>query len=239
MRLICSINFLAVHGHFFRVVTSIVLSCRIRCRFARFIFFVLFILCIPIHFLIFLSCYGRATAIQQLLAAFQLKLSAGGLDHFRLEDELGNIETVFVGDPNRLEKFSGRLPRENLFGNLVHSWIFDPVVMRADYSNRIAWGIEPQAWADMPLEQMRENIWETYRMLSPVPLLDHWCEPLLRATADDYITLMHKTAYRPIGRCSAFRVHLDDSFLERVSDLVKRGVLTLEPQAEAQLKLAA
>ena len=191
--------------------------------------------------LLFMSCYGRDTAIQQLLAAFQLKSGAGGLDHFRLEDPEANVETVFVGDPGRLEKFSGRMPRENLFGNLVHSWIYDPAVIRPDFSNRVTWVIEPLTWEEIPPEQMSCKVWETYRVLSPVPLLDHWRSPLLDATAGNYVTLMHETAYQPIGRCSAFQVHLDDSFLERVSNLVKSGVLTLDPEEVEvpRLKLVA
>lgn len=184
--------------------------------------------------LLFMSCYGRDTALQQLLAAFQLKANAGGLDHFRLEDSMSNLETVFVGDPGRLEKFNGRLPRENLFGNLVHTWIYDPAVIRPDFANRSSWVIEPRPWSEMSREEMRAKVWETYRVLSPVPLLDHWCDTLLKATADHYVTLMHQTAYKPVGRCWAFRVHLDDSFLERVSMLVKSGELTLEPTEKSE-----
>lgn len=187
--------------------------------------------------LLFLSCYGRDTAIQQLLAAFQLKSSQGGLDWFRLECD-GATQTVFVGDSDRLEKFSGRLPRENLFGNLAHSWIYDPVVMRPDNSNRIAWVIEPEAWSESLKERLRDKVWRTYQSLSPVPLLDHWREPVLKATANECVTLMHRTAYPPIGRCSAFKVHLQDSFLETISSMVKHRILTLEPTQTA-LRLAA
>lgn len=144
--------------------------------------------------LLFMSCYGRDTALQQLLAAFQLKSSSGGLDWFRLEGATSptRAETVFVGDPGRLEKFSGRLPRENLFGNLVHSWIYDPAVLRADFSNRSAWVVDPVAWSENLRDQLRARVWQTYQTLSPVPLLEHWCEPLLRATADDCVTLMQQ-----------------------------------------------
>lgn len=187
--------------------------------------------------LVFMSCYGRDTAIQQLLASFQLKPSQGGLDWFRLECDDATT-TVFVGDPDRLEKFSGRLPRENLFGNLAHSWIYDPVVMKPDNSNRIAWVIEPEAWSEKLTERLLEKVWRTYQSLSPVPLLDHWREPVLDATASECVTLMHKTAHPPIGRCSAFKVHLGETFLDVISLLVKRRILTLEPNPAA-LRLAA
>lgn len=167
-----------------------------------------------------------------------MKSSQGGLDWFRLECAGAN-QTVFVGDSDRLEKFSGRLPRENLFGNLAHSWIYDPIMMKPDNSNRIAWVIEPEAWSENLTKRLLNKVWLTYQSLSPVPLLDHWRDPVLKATANECVTLMHKTAYPPIGRCSAFKVHLGESFLETISSLVKRRILTLEPDQKAALLLAA
>jgi hypothetical protein len=89
--------------------------------------------------LMFLSLYGRDTAIQQLLAAFTLKVSEGGFDSFHLQDPAGESHRVHVGNADRLEKFTGKLPRDNLFGNLVHLWLYDPALTRPDRSNRVAW----------------------------------------------------------------------------------------------------
>ena len=89
--------------------------------------------------LMFLSLYGRDTAIQQLLAAFTLKVREGGLNSFHLQDPDGQAQVVHVGNADRLEKFTGKLPRDNLFGNLVHVWLYDPALIRPDRSNRVAW----------------------------------------------------------------------------------------------------
>ena len=57
--------------------------------------------------LMFLSLYGRDTAIQQLLAAFTLKVTEGGLSAFHLQDPEGQAHVVYVGNAERLEKFTG------------------------------------------------------------------------------------------------------------------------------------
>jgi hypothetical protein len=126
--------------------------------------------------LLFLSCYGRDGAIHQFHAAFSLGVQEGGLNAFTLlepyaEEATGQIRQreaswVDVGDGARLEKYSGRLPRENLFGNLAHTWIYDPVILRPDRANRTAWLLDSEAYsADSEPRVMRE-IWALYRLLS-------------------------------------------------------------------------
>ena len=129
---------------------------------------------------LFLSCYGRDTAIQQLFAAFYLKTAEGGLDYFRLVPADAGAheegELVQVGDADRLQKIAGRLPRENLFGNLAHTWIYDPVLVKPDLSNRIAWVIEPEPISNQVNVPVSAKVWEIYKLLSPVPLLDQLIE---------------------------------------------------------------
>ena len=181
--------------------------------------------------MLFLSCYGRDTAIQQLFAAFYLKAGEGGLDYFHLvpaqaqRSEEG--ELVQVGDADRLQKISGRLPRENLFGNLAHTWIYDPAIVTPDRSNRIAWVIEPNAVSRQDRKRISGKVWEVYKLLSPVPLLDHWQRALLKATLDECVRLAEDMGYPPLGRVSAFKVNLPDSFPDTVSSLIKKGRMGL------------
>ena len=190
--------------------------------------------------LMFLSLYGRDTAIQQLLAAFTLKVTEGGLSAFHLQDPDGQAQVVYVGNADRLEKFTGKLPRDNLFGNLAHVWLYDPALIRPDRSNRVAWvlvdGVHHEA---NPLEVIWERAWELYKLLSPVPLLDAWQQAVLSRTGGEVVTLMGETAYPPLGRIGAARVSLPDIFPETVSGMVKAGELTLENQALENLPLAA
>lgn len=184
--------------------------------------------------LMFLSLYGRDTAIQQLLAAFTLKVNEGGFDSFHLQDPAGEAHLVHVGNADRLEKFTGKLPRDNLFGNLVHLWLYDPALIRPDRSNRVAWVLvegvnDPSART----EAIWSRAWWLCKLLSPVPLLDTWQAPVLARTGNEVVTLMAQTPYPPLGRIAAARVSLPDHFPETVSGMVKAGELALEHLAIA------
>ena len=184
--------------------------------------------------LMFLSLYGRDTAIQQLLAAFTLKVTEGGLNAFHLEDADGQAQVVFVGSADRLEKFTGKLPHDNLFGNLAHVWLYDPALIRPDRSNRVAWvlvdGVSDESYR---LDAIWDRAWGLYKLLSPVPLLDAWKEAVLSRTGGDVVTLMGETAYPPLGRVGAARVSLPDNFPVAISGMVKAGELALEDLAIA------
>jgi hypothetical protein len=182
----------------------------------------------------FLSCYGRDTSIQQMFSAFSLPQSQGGLDTFQLRDAGGRRHSVDVGDAERLGKHTGRLPRDNLFGNLVHAWVFDKRLQQADYANRVAWLMDRQV--ALAGERLEQRLWEVYRQLSPVPLLDHWRDPLMNATRSEFVTSFNEqSTYEPLGDIAAYRVQLEDSFLDTVSAMVKSRVLTLTDRTAERL----
>ena len=185
--------------------------------------------------LMFLSLYGRDTAIQQLLAAFTLKVGEGGFDSFHLLDPAGESHRVHVGNADRLEKFTGKLPRDNLFGNLVHLWLYDPALIRPDRSNRVAWvlvdGVDdslgpgrghPDAGLGALQAALASPVAGYLAAGRPVPDRGRGGHP----DAGD--------PYPPLGRIAAARVGLPDHFPEIVSGMVKAGDLALE-----QLALAA
>lgn len=176
--------------------------------------------------LLFLSCYGCDTSIQQLLSAFHLPAAQGGLDSFHLVGADGQRHPVEVGEADRLDKLTGRLPRDNLFGNLAHAWVYDPRLRKADYANRVAWLVDRRdVLAGGELEQ---RIWGLYKQLSPVPLLDPWMRPLMTVTHEETVfALDDRSEFTPLGQVLAYRVQLQDDFLETVSRLVKSGVLAL------------
>lgn len=177
--------------------------------------------------LLFLSCYGRDTSIQQLFAAFSLPASQGGFDNFRLLDSAKRSHSVEVGDADRLEKLTGRLPRDNLFGNLSHTWIYDPRLCEADYANRVAWLVDRKE--TLQGGQLEQRIWGLYKQLSPIPLLDHWMKPLMSRTRIETVSsLAEQPVYAPLGGLDAYRINLQDGFLDTVSQLVKEGILTLQ-----------
>ena len=185
--------------------------------------------------LLLLSCFGRDTAIQQLLAAFDLGPNEGGLSAVTLVDCDKHVEErVEVGNAGALTKFSGRLPRENLFGHLAHTWIYHPAIVRPDRSSGIAWLIDdrPLDSALSPDPRLAARVWALVQELSPVPLLPHWREPILDGISG-LIVAMQDTAYPALGRVSACKVSLPDDFLERVSQLVRDRALTLDVLQQA------
>ena len=188
--------------------------------------------------LLFLSCFGRDTAIQQLFAAFYLRVSEGGLEYFHLRkpdaESWEDGDLVRVAHADSLQKLSGRLPRENVFGNLAHTWIYDPAIVRPDRATRTAWVIDPEGQEKSDSGRVEDRVWEVFRLLSPVPLLDSWRAKLMEACFGACVTAMSESAFPTLGRVSAHKVKLPDTFVDTVSDLVKRRELTL-----ARLKQAA
>jgi hypothetical protein len=175
--------------------------------------------------LLFMSCFGRDTSMQQMFAAFTLPPSSGGLATFNLRGSDNRRHAVDVGDADRLGKHTGRLS-SSLFGQLVHTWVFDKQLQELDHANRTAWLLDRRTVLTGACVDTR--IWDICKALSPVPLLDHWQIPLLDAIREDSITAFDQTAiYPPLGDIVAYRIHLQDSFLERVSAMVKSHVLTL------------
>lgn len=199
--------------------------------------------------LMFLSVFGRDGALQQFLAAFSLPANNGGLDQFHLvechhDETTGVIEErnaglVGVQNPDRLTKLTGRLPKDNLFGNLVHTWIYDPVLTKPDRANRQAWIMDSAPFTKTNRPIILERIWDAYKLLSPVPLRDDWKEVVLRATHESCVTLLHQTQNPPIGQICAARIHLPESFGDTISRMVKARIIGLNNEAALYLQTLA
>ncbi len=188
--------------------------------------------------LMFLSCYGRDTALQQFLASFSLSPQEGGLLQFTLVDDDAPARgyMVHVGAHERLTKLTGRLPRANLFGNLAHMWIHDPVLATPDRSNRTGWVLADRPFTEPGVrEEVLAGVWSLYRTLSPLPLLDDWREVVLRATKKDCLTLLDNTDYPPLGSVTAVKVSLPEDFPELISRMVKSRMIGIASESTACL----
>ena len=198
--------------------------------------------------LMFLSAYGRDTAVKELMARMELGARDNhGLAELALKgtcDCAGESHTVVVGDPKRLDKHTGRLPKRKLFGNLAHVWIYDPVIRAPDKGTRTAWLIDRSS-AGQPGGDMRERIWAAVCQLASIPLLPHWRDTVLAAVWHDMVFEMGKSTgpdynprfSRPLGGMQAFRVALTDHFPGVVSSLIKTRVLTLGPNEQPAYQL--
>ncbi len=174
--------------------------------------------------LLFLSVYGRDTAVLSLFAAFSLPQSGGGYRSLHLQTDAGDVE-VLVSQPDRLEKMTARLPKDNLFGNVTHSWLFDPDAVKPDRVNRRALLLQHEE-SDT---QFAARIWSNVKQLSPVPLMDHWRTALLDGLGDDLVRWLDDSAAPPIGCVNGCRIELDERFERMVSIAVASSALTLAP----------
>ena len=92
--------------------------------------------------LLFLSLWGRDTAIQEFLAGISLANEEGGINSFFLttgKRESGEPlrKLVQIGESKRLNHHSGRIPASNAFGGeMAHLRVFDRLVTDPDLANR-------------------------------------------------------------------------------------------------------
>ena len=179
----------------------------------------------------FLSLYGRDGPVMQFLAALQVGSNEGGITRFNLLDENGERHLVGVGAGTvaNLSKFSGRLPRQNLFWPLSQTWLYDHTLRDVDRANRIGWVIH-RAVPGEDQEQIKQMLlakaWLMTCRLSPVALLNEWQQPIqdwcVQTHSYDYL---NDPLYPPLGGIQALRVSITDHFLRFVSEGVRTRCL--------------
>ena len=125
---------------------------------------------------LFMSLWGRDTALQELLARLTLKSSDGGLRDLHIGGHY-----VDMSNSESLEKFSGRLPTSSLLGPVAHLWLYDPIVLAPDRANRRAVLLHRGS----PGPEVDDHIWKLIRDLCHLPLLDTWREPVMAEFANN------------------------------------------------------
>lgn len=170
--------------------------------------------------LMFLSFYGRDTSAMQFISAAELGHKAEtGITRFTLVNATGQRQLVDLGATERLAKFSGRLPRQNLFGPLSHLWLYDKRLRSLDKANRIGWVLA----ADGDIEA---RVWGLVKELAPIALLDTWQQPLLEWCRDKgAVHELGQGIYPRIGHLRALRVSITDHFIRHVSAGVRERKL--------------
>lgn len=175
--------------------------------------------------LLFVSVYGRDTSVQQFMARLHQSSRDGGVDELTALTHYGAKPAlkVLVGDPKRLEKTTGRMPKTGLLGNLVHAWIFDPAVLQVDHAARSAWLINHRTAAELDKDALMAEAWRLVKDLSPVPLLDAWSEATLRhvQASGGFVSPLC------VGGIHAVRIELGEDFPAWVSRGVQDGLLSV------------
>lgn len=180
--------------------------------------------------LAFVSVFGRDGAVQQLYASLHLGIQDGGIRQLTLIDPGSSqaIAAVPIGDPRRLDKYSGRLPKDNLFGNLVHTWIYDGSLLTPSKATGSAWLLVDRETQEHDDESLEARIWSLIEQLSPIPLLPHWRAVVLGMLGDQLASNLDETPYASVGRIHASRITLPDSFSQAISGFVSTGSLGLD-----------
>ncbi|QHE95808.1 hypothetical protein LCG56_21115 [Pseudomonas cannabina pv. alisalensis] len=168
--------------------------------------------------LIFLSAWGRDTAMQEFLARLTLGNSENGLDQFHIV--MNDQHIPVFPDTGQLEKRTTRQLRGTLFGSLLHLWLFDQRCSQPDRANHCAYALINQA------QDPFDRLWPLIVDTCPLPFLPHWREPVMEVlTAHN---MLHPLP-GAIGSVTAWRLSLQLDVLEKaVGELIRAGKLTTE-----------
>ena len=175
--------------------------------------------------LLFASFWGRDTALQELLARLSLPPSDGGLAALELEPcgEPGETVRLAIGNPDRLAKLTGRMPADNLFGNLAQLWLYDRKAVEPDHAARRALLLTVEGQSTSEDVPAAGKVWELFKTVSHLPLLDHWRQPLVaEALAQGWLQT------HPGTRVQAVELNLGDGGYEAaIGELIRQGRLGL------------
>jgi hypothetical protein len=168
--------------------------------------------------LVFVSLWGRDTAIQELLAKLSIPVREGGLRELKFTDlDDQSCMIADIGDPDRLDKMSGRMPKNNLFGDIVHLWLFDQRAKQPDYVNHKAYLLL------LDVVDKTETSWKLVKAVSHLPLLDHWRSEILSLLIREG-WLSQLKGYH----LDAIRLYIpEDAFNQVIGEKVRQGELTL------------
>ncbi|MEW8139545.1 MAG: hypothetical protein AB2761_20980 [Candidatus Thiodiazotropha endolucinida] len=164
--------------------------------------------------LIFLSVWGRDTALQELLGRLQLPRSDNGIREFNLIGT-GHKKLVRVPNVNELGKVSSK-STQTIFGVLSQLWIYDNLAVRPDIANSRALILhDPGRTVPDP--------WPVVKTVCPLPLLDSWKEIILRR-------FIERQWIRPLTNgagIAGMLIELDEDLESMMTDMIHRSELTL------------
>jgi len=167
--------------------------------------------------LLFMSIWGRDTALQEFTARLQLQGSQDGIRDFHVT---GPDFDRYVQIPNvdTLDKISSKTSRNTVFGQLTQLWIYHELVARPDMVNRRA------VMVYRPGEQ--PDTWALVKSVCHLPLLDHWRDSILACCfSHEWICELDCG----LG-VKGILIDLSSDDVEReITEMIHNNELTLEP----------
>lgn len=185
--------------------------------------------CDDLNQLIFLSLWGRDTAVLQFLARLELgPTEKDGLDQFHLVTPDHTSLPVAVPDTDRLQKVSTRSYPRTLFGSMIHTWLFDVRCIRPDKANASALAILPKGSANRT-----QRIWALVQDTCPLPLLPHWRDIVLSLLEAHSMLVSLPFALGPV---EGVRIALDIPVLTAaIGDRIRSAVLRIDADEQDSL----
>ncbi|WP_417329711.1 hypothetical protein [Halomonas cupida] len=143
---------------------------------------------------VFLSLWGRDTAIHELMAKLTLPIGEGGLDSLTL---MGERPVWLLLNRDRLGKRTTRTYRQTRFGSLLNLWLFDQRCQEPDRANRQCYAIFNERDSQQDKSAM---LWARLRDLAAYPLLDHWRPTIVQLLLEhEAIRMLDQTSERLSG----------------------------------------
>lgn len=166
--------------------------------------------------LIFMSIWGRETAIQELFAKLTLgETSKHGLSVIQFT----NYNQVRLAEGQHYAKRTLKLNKTQ-FGALIHAFIFDKRI------------IEPNRDSNSMITLFKSDFgslipcyFDAVKLLTSIPLLDHWADEIVLIAEQQEMINEHKPI---VGDIYASTITVDDITLtQSVSQKIRAGSLTL------------
>ncbi len=163
--------------------------------------------------LLFLSVWGRDTALQELLARLQLPRSENGIREFTLAS--GEFKKlVRVPNVDELDKATLGVGF-TIFGPLTQLWIYDKLALDPDPVNHRALMLHG---VEKPMDP-----WPLVKTVCPLPLLDEWRECFLsRCRQRQWIRPLENG----VGIAGTL-IELDEDLEPMITEMIQRGELSL------------
>lgn len=173
-------------------------------------------LCDERRTLIFISVWGRDTAIQELLARLTLS-DERCLTQLTLRDEALNEHILFPGSTDNLEKRSSRHTGTR-FGTLVNLWLFDRRCTMPDKANGQSVLL---LFDNDPHWQLR--VWALLQATTTLPLQAHWQSSVIEMLQNSNMLTPVPGRY---GAVSGWQLNLDLPHLTAlISHAIRQGEL--------------
>lgn len=179
--------------------------------------------------LMFMSVWGRDTAIYEMLGRITLNASNElSLRSFNLKWDDKFIPVYLNVD--LLEKRLTRGYKGTYFGSLVHVWLFDNRMTKPDMANHSTFILEntiqtvSDLW-DLP-EPEQQKLWSQVVELTPFPLLEHWRKPVMQEIIRHNMIRMMKPLF---GQLTCWCIELNVDVIQNyISTMIRSGALTAE-----------